>query len=207
MVGAWTGASPDALRWAVLALVLAAAGHVLWRCRSSMDGGHWLGGLCVGLLVPAAWALTGHVGFLPEHPDTLAPAWMGTYSHRPEALTFAAPLAHALDLLTLWSDRNNTATFGVTVTLGVVLGSAASAVLRREFRVESFGSASDLGDHLVGGLLMGFGGVTAMGCSIGQGISGLSLLSAGSFLAVAGIVCGAWAALRMQAWRLERGAG
>ncbi len=54
--------------------------------------------------------------------------------------------------------------------------------------------------------LMGFGGVTAMGCSIGQGISGLALLSAGSCVAVAGIVAGAWAGLRVQTWRLERDA-
>jgi hypothetical protein len=51
---------------------------------------------------------------------------------------------------------------------------------------------------------MGFGGVTAMGCSIGQGISGLSLLSAGSVLAVAGIVAGVWVATRIQTWQVER---
>ena len=55
---------------------------------------------------------------------------------------------------------------------------------------------------LLGGLLMGFGGVTALGCSIGQGVTGLSLLSAGSCLAVAGIVAGTWAALQWQTWRL-----
>jgi hypothetical protein len=54
--------------------------------------------------------------------------------------------------------------------------------------------------------MMGVGGVTAMGCSIGQGISGLSLLSVGSALAVAGIVAGAWAGVRWQTWRLERSA-
>jgi hypothetical protein len=170
-----------------------------------MDRSHWIGGALVGLLVPAAWTFTGHLGFMPEHPDTLEPAWMGTYSHRPEALSFAAPIAHTLDLLTLWSDRNNTATFGVIVTLGVLLGSAVSAVIRREFRVESFRNAADMGNHMLGGLLMGFGGVTAMGCSIGQGISGLSLLSAGSCLAVVGILAGTWLSLRVQAWMIEFG--
>jgi hypothetical protein len=159
----------------------------------------------VGLLVPAAWGLTGAIGFIPEHPDTLEAAWMGTHSNRPEALTFAAPIAHSLDLLTLWSDRNTTATFGVMVALGVLLGSTASALARKEFHVESFRNAGDMGNHLLGGLLMGFGGVTAMGCSIGQGISGMSLLSAGSCIAVAGIVGGAWLALRVQVWRLEQG--
>ena len=169
-----------------------------------MERSHWIGGTLVGLLVPLCWALTGHIGFIPEHPDTLEANWMGTYSHRPEALTFAAPVAHALDLLTLWSDRNNSVSFGVMLTLGVLLGSAASALIRKEFQLESFRSVEDMGNHLAGGLLMGFGGVTAVGCSIGQGISGLSLLSAGSCVAVAGIVFGAWAALRVQARRLER---
>jgi hypothetical protein len=169
-----------------------------------MDRGHWLGGLGVGLLVPVCWWITGHLGYLPEHPETLDPQWMGTASHRPEALTFAAPMAQGLDLLTLWSDRNNTASYGVTVTLGVLLGSTATALWRGEFHLESFQNPADMGQHLLGGLLMGFGGVTAMGCSIGQGISGLSLLSAGSCLAVAGIVGGSWLALRFQAWRLDR---
>jgi len=195
------------LRWAALALLLATASLLLWRSRSAMDPGHWIGGVGVGVLVPAAWALTGHLGFIPEHPDSLEAVWMATYSHRPEALSFAAPIAHGLDLLTLWSDRNNTLSFGVVLTLGVLLGSAVSAAVRREFRVESFRDAADLGNHLLGGLLMGFGGVTAMGCSIGQGISGLSLLSAGSCLAVAGIVTGAWLSLRLQTWRLMREAG
>ena len=167
-----------------------------------MDGSHWLGGLGVGLLVPLCWWITGHLGYLPEHPETLEPQWMGTASHRPEALTFAAPMAQSLDLLTLWSDRNTTASFGILLALGVVLGSAASALLRREFRIESFHDARDLGDHLLGGLLMGFGGVAALGCSIGQGVTGLSLLSAGSCLAVAGIVAGTWSALQWQTWRL-----
>jgi len=100
-----------------------------------------------------------------------------------------------------WSDRNNTVSFGVMVTMGVLLGSVVSALLRKEFHVESFRSTEDMTNHLLGGLLMGFGGVTAMRCSIGQGISSLSLQSAGACLAVAGLVGGAWLTLRLQAWR------
>ena len=87
------------------------------------------------------------------------------------------------------------------VTMGVLLGSVVSALLRKEFHVESFRSTEDMTNHLLGGLLMGFGGVTAMRCSIGQGISSLSLQSAGACLAVAGLVGGAWLTLRLQAWR------
>jgi hypothetical protein len=194
-----TGGDATTLRWAWLAALVAAVAWACWRNRCSMDRSHWLGGLLVGLAVPAAWALTGHIGYLPEHPETLEPAWMGTFSHRPEGLTFAAPIAHTLDLLTLWSDRNNVATFGITLSLGTVLGSLASALWRKEFRLEAFRSTQDLGEHLAGAALMGFGGVTAMGCSIGQGVTGLSMLSAGAVLAVAGIVAGTWLALRRQA--------
>ncbi|MDE1949832.1 MAG: YeeE/YedE family protein [Burkholderiales bacterium] len=204
LLGRAAGFEPALVRLILLGLALAVAATLLWRERKTLEPSHWLGGLAVGLLVPLAWVLTGHIGFLAENPDTLEPAWMGTASHRPEALSFVAPLAQGLDLLTLWSDRATVASFGVMLALGVVLGSAASALLRREFRLEGFRDAEDLANHLAGGLLMGFGGVTAAGCSIGQGVSGLSLLSAGSVIAVAGIVGGSRAALAWQGWRLER---
>ena len=205
LAGAMAGMRSAAnLRWAVLAVLLLSAALALWRCRAALDRSHWIGGAGVGLLVVAAWALTGHAGYLPEHPDTLEAVWLGTASHRPEGLSFVAPLAQALDLLTLWSDRNSVPTFGVLVTLGVLLGSALAAKLRGEFHVESFRDAADLGQHLLGGLLMGFGGITALGCSIGQGITGLALLSSGAALAVLGMVLGTTLALRWQTWRIER---
>lgn len=203
LLAAFSGGNAMSMRWLVLAVYLVAALALVWKSRHAMEMHHYLGAAAVGILVPAAWLLTGHLGYLPEHPETLEPTWMGTYSHRPEALTFAAPLAHALDLLTLWSDRNNVATYGVMICLGTLLGSAAMALTRREFRVESFHNASDLTHHLIGAVLMGYGGVTAMGCSIGQGITGLSLLSTGACLAVAGIVTGTWLALRYQSWQLD----
>jgi hypothetical protein len=51
---------------------------------------------------------------------------------------------------------------------------------------------------------MGIGGVTAFGCTVGQGLSGLSTLALGSFVAVAGIVGGAYLGIKYQMWRLER---
>ena len=69
--------------------------------------------------------------------------------------------------------------------------SAAAALAGRSFRWEGFGSTEDVANHLVGGTLMGVGGVTAMGCTVGQGLSGISTLSAVSFIAVAAIMAGA----------------
>lgn len=87
----------------------------------------------------------------------------------------------------------------------VVCGSAAVALAQRTFRWEGFRDTADLGHHLAGGALMGVGGVTAMGCTIGQGISGLSTLSLTSITALMAMLAGAWGGLKYQMWRLEQG--
>lgn len=197
----------QALRWA-LALGLSAAGLLwVWRARGEMGRAHWIGALVVGALVPAAWWLTGQVGFVPEHPETLETVWVGTQSGRPEGLSFVAPVAYLVNLLTFWTDTNTTATFGINLALGVLAGSFVSAKLRGDFRVESFKDANELASHLLGGLLMGFGGVTALGCSVGQGVTGVAMLSGGAFIAVAGIVAGAGLAVRLRSRRQARARG
>jgi uncharacterized membrane protein YedE/YeeE len=184
------------LRWLLSVAVTGAVLALAWKVRAQVKPAHWIGGILVGLLVAAAFFLTGRIGFLAENPETLEPAWLGTQSHRPEGLSFSAPLGHALDLLTLWSDKATVATFGVTVALGVLLGSFLMAKWRGDFRIESFRTPGELGAHTGGALLMGFGGITALGCSIGNGVTGLAMLSSGSLLAVAGICTGAWLALQ-----------
>jgi uncharacterized membrane protein YedE/YeeE len=115
-----------------------------------------------------------------------------------------APVGFALDWVLFFSDSSKLLTIGIVCMAGVVAGSAAMALSSREFRWEGFGNVEDTANHLVGAVLMGVGGVTAMGCSIGQGLSGVSTLSLGSALALAAIVCGALAALRYQIWRIDR---
>jgi hypothetical protein len=51
---------------------------------------------------------------------------------------------------------------------------------------------------------MGVGGVAALGCTVGQGLSGVSTLALGSFIALASIIGGAVLALRYQVWRVEQ---
>lgn len=192
------GAPVAATRWIATLVVVGAIGALAWRVRAQVKPAHWWGGAAVGLLVAAAFYLTGTIGFLPEHPETLEPAWLGTQSRRPEGLSFSAPLGHALDLLTLWTDKATVATFGVTVALGVLAGAFASAKLRGDFKLESFQTPRELGAHAAGSALMGFGGITALGCSLGNGVTGLAMLSAGALLATLGITAGAWLALRRQ---------
>ena len=165
-----------------------------------------LAGLGLGAIITGMWWVTGALGFVAEHPETLEPTYLAARTGRMEALTFTAPLAYAIDWLMFFSDRSQRLTVGVVSVAGVVTGAALMALARREFRWEGFRTTEDLANHLAGGVLMGVGGVTALGCTIGQGLSGLSNLSLTSFTAVAGIACGAVAALKVQAWRLERAA-
>ena len=105
---------------------------------------------------------------------------------------------------TLWSDSSNHLSLGVAMPLGVVTGSVATAAWRHEFRLELFGDASDLDRHALGAALMGVGGVTALGCSMGQGVRGLFALSAALLAVVASMGVSVVVALRCLAWRVER---
>jgi len=175
--------------------------------RSSfLRSGQLPGGIALGLLVVAGWYVSGHLGFVAEHPDTLQAAFIATDSGRMESLSFVAPQAYTLELLMLWTDSSRHVSFGIAAALGVVAGSLLWALATRSFRWEGFRDPGDLGRHLVGAALMGFGGVTATGCTIGQGISGLSTLALGSLLTTAAIVAGAAATLKYEAWRLMRAA-
>jgi len=162
------------------------------------------GGFGIGLVVVAAWWVSGRLGHVAEHPQTLEAAFLATNSGRMEALSFVAPLAYSVDWLLFFSDQSKHLTQGIVGVLGVVLGSAAVALAERSFRWEGFRGVEDTANHLVGGLLMGVGGVTALGCTIGQGLSGVSTLSVGSVLVLASLMAGGWLALRWQVWRIER---
>lgn len=178
-------------------LALWALRHAEARQREAL-----VGGLGVGFAVIAGWLTTGWLGFLPEHPETLEAAYVATNTGRMESLSFVAPQALALDLLMFWTDSGRELTFGIAAAAGTVLGAAGSALIRREFRWEGFRDTGDLVRHMLGGLLMGFGGITALGCTIGQGITGVSTLSVGSWLTLAAMLASAYATLQWQYRRL-----
>ncbi len=163
-----------------------------------------IAGLGIGSVIVAVWWVSGVLGHLPEHPVTLEEAFIATNSQRMESLTFVAPIAYSIDWLILFSDKSRVLTIAVVSTLGVIVGSALVALLTRSFRWEGFGGTEDTANHLVGAVLMGAGGITAMGCTVGQGLSGVSTLAVGSFVALAAIVSGAVLALKYQVWRLDR---
>ncbi len=162
-----------------------------------------VGGILIGAVIVGGFYVSGHLGHLAEDPATLEEKFVATNSGRAESLSFVAPIAYLMELLIYWTDQSRVVTFGIAGVLGILVGAAAMALATKSFRWEGFTTTEDLANHVVGGILMGFGGVTALGCTIGQGLSGLSTLALGSFLATAGIVVGCIAALRYQMWRIE----
>lgn len=140
-----------------------------------------LAGLAVGLLVTAGWWATGIIGF-----DSFE-------DRRIESFTFVAPLAdtvfYAMASTGLKPD------FAIAAVLGVVFGSFLAAISTGAFKVIGPRDVGHLGRGIVGGVMMGFGGVTALGCTIGQGVTGVSTLSVTSFIAIASILAGARAGL------------
>ncbi|MDO9280138.1 MAG: YeeE/YedE family protein [Polaromonas sp.] len=207
-LGQWlsnsTGLPPAS---SALALGLALGlGFIVWALagRDFLRFDNLFAGLGVGAIITALWWVSGSFGFVPEHPETLEAVFLATNSGRAEAMSFVSPVAYTLDWLMFFSDKSKVLTLGIVSVVGVVAGSAVYSLATRSFRWEGFGGTEDTANHLIGATLMGVGGVAAMGCTIGQGLSGISTLSATSFVALAAILLGAVAGLKYQIWRLER---
>ena len=204
LLAAATGVAKTTLA-AVIGLAIGGA-LIVWSLAKAegRSGDSLLAGLGVGAIIAGVWWVSGRLGHVAEDPNTLQEAFVATNSQRMESLSYVAPIAYALDWLMFFSDKAKLLTIGIVSVVGVVVGSAAYALATKGFRWEGFRDAGDTANHLVGALLMGVGGVTALGCTVGQGLSGLSTLSLTSFVAVAAIIAGAVAALRYQIWRIER---
>jgi len=97
-------------------------------------------------------------------------------------------------------------TFGIMALAGVLAGSLLWSLISRSFRIEWFASVRDFFNHLVGAILMGFGGVLAMGCTIGQGITGFSTLALGSIFTFIAIVLGSAITMKVQYAMMMRAA-
>lgn len=198
------GIDARAALYALAALVAGAILVFVFRDgRFRQKGDQITAGVMIGLIVTAGWYLTGHVGY-GENPDTLEMTFFGTNSHAAESVSFVGPIAYTLELLLLWTDKSLGVSFGIATALGIVAGALAWALYAKRFHLEGFASARDTWHHLVGAVLMGFGGVTALGCTFGQGITGVSTLSVGSLLTIGSILAGAVATMKYQYWREMR---
>jgi hypothetical protein len=136
-----------------------------------------LGGAAIGAVIGLGWWTTGHLAV-----DEFTPA-------RPVSLSFTAPIGETLMYLLIAT--GDTVRFPVTLVAGVVLGALVSAVVSGRFHVRGFPTELSVLRYGGGAVLMGFGAVLALGCNIGQGLTGLATLATGSVIATAAIVTGA----------------
>jgi hypothetical protein len=139
-------------------------------------------GIIMGLLVAGGWYATGYLGADDFNPVPIA------------SLTFIAPIADALQYVML--STGSTLNFGIVTVFAVFAGSLVTALITGRFHLEGYQSPRHMLRSAGGAALMGAGGVMAFGCSVGQGLTGLSTLSLASFIAVAGILIGTAAGLR-----------
>ncbi len=155
--------------------------------RHSFD--NIIAGLVIGLIIAAGWYATGVIGY-----DDFEPV-------RFESYTFVGPTAESM--MYLMTFTGSTINFGIAAVFGVILGSFVYVVLAGKFRVETFTDRDDMIRHIKGGVLMGFGGVLALGCSIGQGMTGMSTLALGSLMSLVSIIFGSALAMKVEYYRLD----
>jgi uncharacterized membrane protein YedE/YeeE len=226
IAGAENAASARLWAGIVLSIVILVLVFKSGDFRSSFD--NILGGLAVGLVVIAAWYVTSNIQVsyesdfdgavqvsLRDYLDPTTSQWdMSEAVHEnwpstkpdmnsgsPQSLTFINPSGQALGYLGSGFNMVNL-TFGTALVFGVILGSFLWALISKSFRIEWFASGRDFVNHLIGGILMGFGGVLAMGCTIGQGVTGVSTLAIGSFLSLAAIIFGSALTMKVQYYKL-----
>ena len=182
--------------------------------RSSFD--NKLAGVVVGLAIIGAWYATGSLVSIDADGETMnwtqyasAENWdmlEDDADARPkdvgvQSYTFINPIGQTLRYAANGFE-STFVTFGLVAVLGVILGSFAWAVISKGFRLEWFVNFKDFLTHLIGGILMGIGGVLALGCTIGQAITGISTLAIGSFLAFGGIVFGSAMTMKIQYYKM-----
>ena len=204
---------------AVIGILL--LGWVLKSADFRSNGDNILGGLVVGLVVLAAWYVTSTIKvdadgelmslqafaqnwdfYAPA--DAVRPADAGPLAA--QSFTFINPMGQTLGYVA-GGFKSTLLTFGVMALAGVIAGSLLWSLVSRSFRIEWFASFKDFVNHLIGAILMGFGGVLAMGCTIGQGITGFSTLALGSILAFVAIVIGSAATMKVQYALMMRAEG
>ncbi|PPC87233.1 MAG: hypothetical protein CTY31_07745 [Hyphomicrobium sp.] len=171
---------PSIMRWMALAII---AGPLLmfaiYRGRILRQPMLLIAGLGVGVIVTAGWAMTGLVS------DDMAVRVIA-----PSSLSFVRPVADAID----WLERSTALGlpgFGAASVFGVLVGSALASVASQSLRFTGFSDGADFRRHLFGAVAMGVGGILGLGCTIGQGVTGLSTLAVQSFLTAAAIILGA----------------
>lgn len=175
-----------------------------------------LGGIIIGLAVAAAWYTSNNITVIADETnyslveyyeewdmladdDTGKPAVARTLN--PQSFTFVNPIGQTYGYIKDGFD-SSLITFGLISVFGVVLGSFLWSLISRSFRIEWFVDLKDFLNHMMGAILMGIGGTLALGCTVGQGITGVSTLALGSFITLIAIVFGSALTMKIQYYRI-----
>ena len=177
MVAMAIGSEAESLRLGFTAVF---AGALLVYCF--MDAGfrssplNILGGLIIGAMVPLGWWITGVMG-----SDEFSPTPLFSF-------TFVSPAGESIQYLMTFTGA--TINFGIATVGGVIFGSFLMAIFSGSFHIEAFSDTDDMKRHLFGAAIMGVGGIVSLGCTVGQGITGMSTLALGSLIALISIIVG-----------------
>lgn len=155
--------------------------------RKSFD--NILAGVVLGACVIAAWYASGYVGQDDFDPIT------------PQGFAFIGPVGNTISYLMTYTGAE--INFGIAVVLGMIFGSFVYAIISGTFRIETFSNKSEMVNHLIGAMMMGFGGVLSFGCTVGQGVTGMSTLAIGSFLTLGSIIFGCALTMKIQYHMLD----
>jgi len=200
VTGNTDASASNAIAGWVLAAALAAFVFASREFRASFDD--ILGGVVVGLTIAAGWYLTsGPLGVQWKEFAEMSAA--PPLRVEAQSLTFISPMGDTLRYL-MSPGNLLLLNFGIMTLVGVIVGSFLYAIVTREFRIEWFANGADFVNHAIGGVLIGIGGILAMGCTVGQAITGVSTLAVGSFVTFAAIVAGSAATMKYQYWRMMR---
>jgi uncharacterized membrane protein YedE/YeeE len=148
-----------------------------------------LAGVTIGLVVVAGWYLTGVLGH-----DDFEPL-------RIESFSFVAPIGNSINYMTTFT--GSTINFGIAAVAGVIIGAFLYAIFSGNFRWEYFTSRNDMFGQIGGGALMGIGGVLSLGCTIGQGVTGMSTLAMSSLIALIAIIYGCALTMKIQYYMID----
>ncbi|VAW51360.1 Lipocalin-related protein and Bos/Can/Equ allergen [hydrothermal vent metagenome] len=218
-IGALIGGTENTQMMRLVAGLVVAAGLLFYifkaaDFRSNKD--NVLSGIAIGIIIVTAWYISSNITInVDDGPYSLAeyysewdmlaeddegkPATGRTLSS--QSFTFANPIGQAYGYI---KDRFDPAllTFGLISVFGIILGSLLWSLISRSFRFEWFVDGKDFFNHFFGAVLMGFGAVLALGCTVGQGITGMSTLALGSILTFISIIFSSALTMKIQYYKI-----
>ena len=218
IVGNWFNVEPLTMRLIVGGIVaVIALRYIFGSADFRKSGDNIFAGVVIGLIVMLAWYVTSNVAVTTEDGSFSMTQFYGEWDMmmdseagkpkngstnlQAQSFTFISPIGQMFGYVGS-SFSSAFMTFGVVSVLGVIFGSLLWSLVTRSFRIEWFNSFKDFYMHMIGAVLMGFGGVLGLGCTVGQGISGVSTLALGSFLVFISIVFGSAITMKIQYYQM-----